>query len=73
MKKKIITLSLILVVLLVGCTTYNAELICEEYCGGEPISEYNGISYFLKCTSPDGWNLSSYQDGFFEVKCDVRN
>ena len=69
--KRIICL-LILILLISGCSNYNAELICYDFCGGEPIMESQGfIGYYIKCTSPTGWNLSSYSEGSFEVKCDV--
>ena len=71
MYKKLLLTLFIFVLLISGCTTYNSDLICREYCSGEPIKEYNGYSYYVECTAPNGWNLSSYKQGYFEVRCMV--
>ena len=69
--KLLLTLFILIVLLISGCTTYNSDLICEEYCGGEMIKEHSGLSYYVECTAPNGWNLSGYKEGYFEVKCMV--
>lgn len=65
--KKIIILSLVLVVLfMVGCASVNEGVVCKNYCGGEPIYKTSLLNGKIKvvCTGGELNNLSRLDNGY---------